>query len=139
MSILPSFLSADIQPAESTVAVQKIPKEYDIDFSTGQLTGETVEGLGALKVWIWHCVHSERFRYAIYSWQFGTEFEQYIGTTVSDEYLQSDCQAEIEEALMVNDYIIGIDDFEANLTNDTLHIKFTVETTLGEIEVDEDV
>lgn len=140
MSILPSFLSeALLEEAEETAAVLQIPKEYGMNFQTGQLTGKIVEGLEAIKVWVWNCLHTERYRHAIYSWQYGTEYEQYIGHTVTDEYLQNDCQTETEEALMVNPYISGIDDFEAVLDGDHLSISFTLETTLGNTEVAYDV
>lgn len=140
MSILPSFLSTNtIVTAEDTTTVLPTPREYGIDFSTGQLTGRIVEGIEAIKVWVWNCLHSERYRHAIYSWQYGVEYEQYIGQTVTDEYLQNDCQTETEEALLVNPYITGIDNFEAELMNDTLKISFTLETTFGETEVSENV
>lgn len=145
MSILPSFLVSELQKAagtgEKSTAVQEIPREYGIDFQTGRLTGRIVEGIEAIKVWVWNCLHSERYRYALYSWQYGVEYEQYIGETITDEYLQSDCQTETEEALLENTYITGISDFEAALENNgaTLHITFTVNTTLGDMEVDTDV
>ncbi len=135
MSILPSFLNTEIVEARRVVTVQETPREYGIDFSTGQLTGLIVEGLEAIKVWIWNCLHSERYRYAIYSWQYGVEYEQYIGETITDEYLMSDCQTETEEALLVNPYITAITDFEAHLEGTKLCISFTVETTLGTMEV----
>ena len=135
-SILPSFLSTQLTEAQEATGVQEIPREYGIDFETGQLTDTIVEGLEALKVWIWNCLHTERFRYAIYSWQYGVEYEQYIGQVVTDEYLQSDCQSETEDALLVNPYITGLSDFRAELEDTTLHISFVVETSLGEREVD---
>ena len=137
MSILPSFFDSEIRSARQVSGVMEMPREYGIDFSTGQLTGLIVEGLEAIKVWIWNCLHTERFRHAIYSWQYGAEYEQYIGETISDDYLQSDCMVETEEALTVNPYITGITDFSAALDGTTLHITFTVETTIGEIEVSE--
>jgi len=137
MSILPSFLNTEIVEARRVVTVQETPREYGVDFSTGQLTGLIVEGLEAIKVWIWNCLHSERYRYAIYSWQYGVEYEQYIGETISDEYLLSDCQTETEEALLVNPYITGITDFDAHLEGTKLCITFTVETTIGTLEVSE--
>ena len=140
MSILPSFLSEEIlEEAEETAAVLQIPKEYGMDFNTGQLTGKIVEGIEAIKVWVWNCLHTERYRHAIYSWQYGSEYEQYIGQTITDEYLQNDCQTETEEALMVNPYISGIDNFEAELDGDHLYLSFTLETTLGSTEVEYDV
>jgi len=136
MSILPSFLSETLlKEAEETSTVLAIPREYGMNFSTGQLTGTIVEGLEAIKVWVWNCLHTERFRHAIYSWQYGVEYEQYIGQTISDEYLLSDCQTETEEALMVNPYITGVDDFEAEMEDTCLKISFTLETTLGNTEV----
>lgn len=140
MSILPSFLSEELlQEAEETAAVLSVPKEYGMNFSTGQLTGKIVEGIEAIKVWVWNCLHTERYRHAIYSWQYGSEYEQYIGQTVSDEYLQSDCQTETEDALMVNPYITGIDDFEASMDGDKLSISFKLETSFGDTEVDTSV
>ena len=140
MSILPSFLSESVlESAKETATVLQIPKEYGVDFTTGQLTGTIVEGLEAIKVWIWGCLRTERYRHAIYSWQYGVEYEQYIGQTVTDEYLQNDCQSETEEALMVNPYITGLSDFEASFSGSKLHVKFTVETILGNLEVDTDV
>ena len=140
MSILPSYLYATtLQEAASVAEVMPTPREYGIDFDTGELTGEIVEGIEAIKVWAWNCIKSERYRYAIYSWQYGTEYEQYIGQTVSDEYLQNDCYTETQEALMVNPYITGIDDFEAEIDKDRLHISFTLNTVLGSTEVSENV
>ncbi len=140
MSILPSFLyESTLEKAETTAKAQTIPREYGIDFETGKLTGEIVEGLEAIKVWVWNCLKTERYRYAIYSWQYGTEYEQYIGQTVTDEYLQNDCKTETEEALMVNPYITGIDDFTAELDGARLHISFTLNTSFGSTEVDENV
>lgn len=139
MGILPSFLDTEIEEAEAVVVVQDIPKEYGIDFKTGQPTGKIVEGLEAIKVWIWNVLHTERYRHAIYSWQYGVEYEQYLGETVTDEYLQSDCQSETEEAMLVNPYITGLSDFSATLEGSALRISFTAETTLGNVEVDEDV
>lgn len=136
MSILPSFLDTRIREAAAAARVQETPREYGIDFATGQLTGKVVEGLEAIKVWIWNCLHTERYRYAIYSWQYGVEYEQYIGETITDEYLQSDCLVETEEALMVNPYITGLDDFHAELEGSVLRIRFTAETTIGEMEVE---
>ena len=92
--------------------VVKLPKEYGIDFQTGQLTGKIVEGLEAIKVWIWLCLHTERFRHAIYSADYGTSFEQYIGHVLSDEYINTDCESEITDALLINEFIESVEDFE---------------------------
>ncbi len=138
MSILPSFLkevaeAAETEASTAATAVEP-PREYGMDFTTGQLTGTIVEGKEAVKVWIWNCLRTQRFCYPIYSWQYGTDLEQYIGEALPDEYLQVDLQDEIEEALTVNPYITGISDWEFTRTGASVHITFTVITTLGNIE-----
>ena len=142
MSILPSFLQelSDTKTIkEDDSQVVKVPKEYGINFQTGQLTGKIVEGLEAIKVWIWLCMHTERFRHAIYSADYGTSLEQYIGHMLSEEYINTDCESEISDALLINEYIESIEDFEAVRNSDSLNISFRVMTKFGSIEVDENV
>ena len=137
--ILPSFIDTNISSAETSPTVMTIPKEYCIDFDTGQLTGKIGEGKEAIKVWVWNCLHTSRFRYGIHAWNFGWNPEEYIGQGVTLEYIQADAESEIEEALMVNQYITGIDDFTAELNDGVLHIGFTVLTEFGSVGVEYDV
>lgn len=142
MSILPSFLQelSDTKTIkEDDSQVVKMPREYGIDFQTGQLTGKIVEGIEAIKVWIWLCLHTERFRHAIYSSDYGTSLEQYIGHMLSEEYINTDCESEISDALLINEYIESIEDFEAVRNSDSLNISFRVVTKFGSVEVDENV
>ena len=142
MSILPSFLQelSDTQTIkEEDSQVVKVPKEYGINFQTGQLTGKIVEGLEAIKVWIWLCMHTERFRHAIYSADYGTSLEQYIGHMLSQEYINTDCESEISDALLINEYIESIEDFEAVKDGEHLRVSFRAVTKFGNIEVDENV
>ena len=140
MSIFPSFLDRELlKEAKTTALVVAAPREYGVNFETGQMTGTIVEGLEAIKVWIWNCLHKERYRYALYSWAYGAEFEQYIGETLSDEYLQTDCEAETTEALLVNPYITALEDFAVSMSGSKLTISFKVRTTFGEMEVNTDV
>lgn len=139
MSILPSFMQTQIADRAQTASVIEIPKEYGIDFTTGQLTGQIVEGIEAIKVWIWNCLHTQRFRYPIYSWNYGADLEQYIGQSVTEEFLNADCEDEIREALLINPNITDIDDFEVTFDNGSLSISFTAVTKFGETEVNYDV
>ena len=141
MSILPSFLQAGnkTKTIKEDSQVVKMPREYGIDFDTGQLTGKIVEGIEAIKVWIWLCLHTERFRHAIYSSDYGTSFEQYIGHALSDEYINTDCESEVTDALLINDYIESIENFGAVKDGEHLRISFRVMTKFGSLEVDESV
>ena len=112
-----------------------IPKEYGIDFRTGQLTGEIVEKKEAIKVWIWNCLLTQRYRFAIYSWDYGVSLEQYIGRTLTEEYIQTDCESEIREAMLINPWITDITDFVAKRSGSKLSISFTAVTPFGKIDV----
>ena len=135
MSLLSSFY--DVK--ENLSSDEYFPREYEIDFKENRLTGRIVEGVEAIRVWVWCCVHTERFRYALYSWQYGVSLEKYLGQTTTEEYLEADSRAEIEEALKIHPYITGLDDFQVSKTGPKLSIKFTVKTKLGKIEVSENV
>ena len=85
MSILPSFISNDIvKKSKDEATIIEMPKEYGIDYATGQ---------------------------------------------------QTDCRAEIEEALTVNPWITGISDFSASIQTGKLRVKFTVLTKIGEVDI----
>jgi hypothetical phage related protein len=141
MSILPSFLQSlnNTKTIKEDSQVVKMPREYGIDFDTGQLTGKIVEGIEAIKVWIWLCLHTERFRHAIYSSDYGTALEQYFGHVLSDEYINTDCESEVTDALLINDYIESIENFGAVKDGEHLRISFRVVTKFGSLEVDESV
>lgn len=135
MSLLPSFY--DVK--ENLTADEYFPREYEIDFTENRLTGRIVEGLDAIRIWVWCCMHTERCRYALYSWQYGVSLEKYLGQTTTEEYLEADSRAEIEEALKIHSYITGIDDFQVSKSGTKLNIKLIVKTKLGKIEVSENV
>ncbi len=136
MSILPTFVNAEIEEELEKSPSLTVPKEYGIDFDTGQMTGKIVEGKEAIKVWIWNCLHTSRFRYGIHSWDFGWDPEEYVGKAVTAEYIQADAQTEIEEALMMNPYITGIDDFNAVKEDDRLTVTFTALTAFGDVDME---
>ena len=74
-----------------------VPKEYGIDFKTGQLSGKIVEGMDALAVWCWIALHTPRYRYYIYSDEYGQEFEDLIGKQYSEGYTNSELERMTEE------------------------------------------
>lgn len=115
---------------------EELPVEWGIDFSTGELTGEKVTGLEAIKVWAWNVLHIPRYEFEQFTWNCGSELETLIGSVESEEIIRSDVQRMIEECLEQNRYIEGIEDFDCNLDGNTIRASFTIETTFGEVEMD---
>ena len=113
-----------------------VPREYEIDFDTGQLTGRIVEGLDAIKAWIWLALHTPRYRFFIYTWDYGNELEDLIGKGYSKEYLDVEIPNMIEDCLLINPNIESISDYNFTLENDKLTGSFTVNTLYGEVNMD---
>ena len=145
MSLVPDFDGIDDEIEENGDLdedgneVYDLPLEYGIDFDTGQLTGKIVEGVEAVKVWIWLCLHTARYRFAIHDWDYGVDFEEYIGQTLDQEYVDTDIKKEVEDAMYVNPWITDVTDWRSSMDekHDKLHLVFTAVTDFGETEVDE--
>ena len=74
-------------------------------------TDQIVEGIQALKGWIYFALKIARYRYPIYSWEYGSELETLIGKSFDDEdYLQSETKRFIEDALFINPHIKSVED-----------------------------
>lgn len=133
MNLLPAYLE-DEDELEETEEEIKPPREYGINFSTGQLTGEIVEGKEAVKVWIWLVLQTPRYRYYIYTWDYGNEFEDLIGKGYTEGYIEAEAQRMTEDCLTINENIQGITEFSVSMAGDTLTVSFTANTIYGEIE-----
>ena len=135
MSILPSFID---EPLEKQI-IDEVPTEYEIDFETGQLTGRKVKGKEALKVWIWLCLQTQRFKWPIYTWDYGIDIEQYVGQAVTEEFVELDLEGEIREALTINPHISDVVDFKASIQGSKITVRFTAVTDQGEVEMHENL
>ena len=97
-----------------------------------------VEGKEAIKVWIYKALKTERFSYIAYSWQYGIELYPFIGKVMGVQERYSELKRMITECLMVNPYILSIDNIEFNPKNRENEVITTVTltTVYGEVSVD---
>ena len=114
---------------------EKEPKDYEVDFKTGKLTGRIITGLDAIKQWIKLTLGIDRYYYTQFSWNHVSELNTLIVKNVSAEYVESEVKRMLEEALLENEYINGIDDVECEIKNDVLVASFTVQTPYGEASI----
>lgn len=116
-----------------------IPTDYGINYDRNQLTGVTVEGLKALKVWAMNAILTPRSRYEIFSEEYGSDLETLIGKSYSRAYVFCESKRMIEECLTVHPNIEGIEDFTAEISGDSLACSFTLITDFGDTEVEVEV
>ena len=135
MGLFPAYIE-DEEIVEELTEELETPREFGIDFTTGQLTGIIVEGVEAIKVWIYFALQIARYRYFICSWEYGNEIEDLYGKGYSAEHLESEISRMIEECLLENEYIekVVVENTEYKLGK--LKAKVTV-TTIYEEEISE--
>lgn len=142
MSILPDLNSVINTVIGNTAQAATLPmfKEYAWDYDNNDFLlndGKTqiIEGLEALKVWIWKALQTPRYRYLAYTWNYGQELENLIGQELSPSVVQSEAKRYLEEALTINPYITGITDASFTQEGSKFNANFTVKTIYGEVSM----
>lgn len=121
---------------EVTVDEEKVPTDYEIDFETGKLTGRIITGLDAVKQWIKIVLGTDRYFYTQYSWDHGSDLNSLIGRTLKQDYVESEVKRMIQDALSVQDDILGIENLVCRIDRDKLIASFTVNTVYGGVDID---
>lgn len=94
MSLFPFVTDEEIAQVTPEVTASSI-REYELDFKTGRLTGRIVEGVDALCVWAYLALKAKRYRWVIYSWQYGEEYTNLIGYILLEGYTLTPIKAKI--------------------------------------------
>lgn len=133
-------------PSASDLTVQSLPtfKEYkwNFDKNTFEYDGNgnpvIVEGNEALKVWVYKCLMTERYRYRAYFDDYGAELERFIGKP-NDGSEGTELYRYVEEALLVNPYIKAVNDVSINEDHKKVTLNVSLDTVYGtgtvEVEV----
>ena len=95
-----------------------------------------VEGKEALKVWIWRALRTPRFKYEIYSWAYGSEFESLLGQAYSDSVKTAEAPRYLRECLLINPYITQVKDITVSFEAAKLMVRGTAATVYGEVKFD---
>lgn len=105
-------------------------KTYRLDFEKGRIGG-FIDEEQAIRQFIRKALMTARFRFLIYDDQYGSELEYLIGSDVTDEFLQSEIPRAITDALIYDDRIVDVRDFEIERKKGDLYVTFLVETVDG--------
>ena len=108
-------------------------RTYALRFDGYPCSGGKLDGLEAMKQAIFLILQTERFQYAIYSWNYGIELNALLGQTMTP-YLQAKVAKAIEDALMADDRVLSVEQFSFVKGKRSLLVKFTVTTTEGDVE-----
>ncbi|KPU45820.1 hypothetical protein OXPF_06090 [Oxobacter pfennigii] len=116
--------------------VERPSNTWKIDFEKGRITGK-IDNLDAVKQAAFKILETERYRYLIYSFNYGAELEALIGKNPS--LVRSETARRIKEALLQDDRIQDITNIDITANGDSIHAKFTVVTNYGSFEAGREV
>ena len=120
-NILSENLEVEIQPS----------KNYKMHMQDKIISG-TCDGIEAMKQVIYKILNTERYKYPIYSWNYGVELSDLVGEPIS--YVCAEAERRITEALTQDDRIDDVSDFEFDTSNkQEVVCTFVVHTIFGEI------
>ncbi|MEH7521680.1 DUF2634 domain-containing protein [Bacillus sp. JJ1503] len=106
-------------------------KTYRLGYESNEISG-LIDGEEALRQFVVKAIRTARFRFLIYDNQYGSELEELIGADVSLELLQTEIPRVIREALIYDDRVADVVDFEIVRESDKLFVSFRVVTTTGD-------
>ena len=91
------------------------------------------DGLDAMQQVIYKILNTERYQHIIYSWNYGIELLDLYGEPIT--YVCPELQRRIAEALVQDDRIESVDNFEFDTSEKgTVKATFTVHTIFGNVE-----
>ena len=98
----------------------------------------TINGIEAVRQMIYKTLMTDRYKFQIYDWNYGVELDDLTGKP--KEFVKAELPRRIEDALIVDDRVEEVTDFEfTDIDKTTLAVKFTVKTIFGDIEAEKEV
>lgn len=106
--------------------VQNEPsRTYRFDFNTGEIGG-MVDGEDAIRQFIRKTLVTPRYRFLIYDRSHGSELDSLIGQDVTQEFLEMELPRMIREALIYDNRIADVTDFEITRDGAKTYVSFLV-------------
>ncbi len=101
--------------------------------STNKVVG-VAKNIESMKQVIFKILNTHRYKYLIYSWDYGIEVDDLYGESI--EYVKIELKRRITEALIQDDRIDSVEDFsfEYSKNRNELIVNFTVNTVFGSID-----
>lgn len=125
------FLHEDFENEEQPTKVYKM-----------DLKGDSIRGFTdrkeAMEQAVFRILNTERYQFIIYPWYYGIETLDLYGEPVT--WVCPELERRITEALMIDDRISGVTDFEHDLdVKGIINTSFTVHTIYGDLKAEREV
>ena len=136
MGLLPDTSNSELGQALQTYT--DTSNTYKMQVDADRIKGNVRTNLEAVQQAIYKVLNTERRAFAIYSWNYGVELKDLFGKPVP--YCMAEIPRRIEEALLVDDRIESVEDFELshNRAGEIL-CKFKAVTIYGDLVLEKKV
>lgn len=111
-------------------------KTYYINRNTNRISGY-IDDKDAIVQAIYLILSTERYESVIYNWYYGTEFDSLVGK--DRDFVKSELKRRIAEAILEDDRILDVTDFDITFNKDVVNVVFLVETNIGDININWEV
>lgn len=111
-------------------------KTFRMNHNTLTITG-TIDQIQAVEQAVFLILNVERYQWLIYSWNYGVELHGLIGKPV--DFCLPEIERRIREALLQDDRITAVQNFEFSVNKKQVLTTFRVVTIYGEIKVEKEV
>lgn len=135
MALLPDTATDESGAISVAMTPTQPNKTYKMMIDTDRIQGTITDDLEAVKQAIYKIINTERYKFLIYSWNYGIELENLFGKPIP--YVLPEIPRRIKEALTQDDRIKDVLGFDLtyNRKGDVLS-KFTVVTIYGNLEIE---
>ena len=129
MGLLPDTSTAEL--GSNLEKVVETSNSYKMEIENERIKGSIKDNLEAVKQAVYKALNTERYRFAIYSWDYGVELEDLFGKPMP--YAMSEVPRRITECLLVDDRIESVEEFDLSYKGGDLLCKFKVVTIYGDL------
>ena len=111
--------------------VEMPSKQHRMDIDRNRILG-ICDGLEAVRQSVFKILNTERYDCLIYSWNYGIELKDLYGQ--SPMYVCPEIERRVKEALLQDDRITDIDEFEFDISRKgVVSVSFTAHTFFGDL------
>lgn len=119
------LINQDFETMEPSSKTYKMNEDNSVQGYTDKLN--------AVKQAVFKILNTERYKYIMYSWNYGVELEDLFGEPIS--YVCPELERRITEALSWDSRIDSVSDFAFDLSKKgTVQVSFIVHTVYGDIQ-----
>lgn len=111
-------------------------KTYMLHPEIGIISG-IINQKRAMEQAVYKILNTERYKYLIYSWNYGIELEDLVGEQI--QYVMPELERRISEALIQDERVTLVDNFEFEVSGGVVSVAFTVHTIFGDMTAGKEV